>query len=226
MARNESSLPSTSLAYCLNQTAGRGQRGNSWESAPGENITASLMIHPSNFPAHRQFSLSEAISLAIIEFLSNLGVEAKVKWPNDIYVGDKKICGILVENVVMEKNITRSIAGFGININQKKFISNAPNPISLSMITGKNYEIRKLIEELANILERYLKLIDSPEALHQLFLTNLWRKDGADYKFIDRKSNEPFTGRIHTVEPDGTLSIMTPHGEKREFAFKEIEFVI
>lgn len=226
MAENESSIPSPSLVFCNRQTAGRGQRGNSWESAPGENITASLIFHPMDFPASRQFSISEAISLAIVEFLQDLGVVAMVKWPNDIYVGDRKICGILVENVVMEKTISRCIAGFGININQKRFLSDAPNPVSLSLLTGIDFDVPLLVEKLAFILDKYLGLLGSRDMLHQKFLRNLWRRDGNFYNFYDKVKNEPLKAYIHDVSPEGYITLITNEGESRDFAFKEVEYVI
>ena len=224
VAQNETVLPSPSLVYCYEQSAGRGQRGNSWESAPGENITASLLFHPADYPANRQFTISEAIALAIADFLKDLGAEAKVKWPNDIYVGDRKICGILVENVVMERNLSRCIAGFGININQKKFYSDAPNPVSLSMITGKDYDVSLLMQKLSDNLETYLAKLAQPEMLHELFLKKLWRHDGEFYNFYDRVHNQRISAFIQSVDPDGILTLVTSEGESRKFAFKEVEY--
>ena len=226
IAQHEEELDKTSLVYCKEQTAGRGQRGNSWESEPGKNITASIVFHPENFPAEKQFLISEAIALAIVEFLREKGVEAKVKWPNDIYVGDKKICGILVEHVVVGRNITRTIAGFGININQKLFKSNAPNPVSLIMITGEQYDIDEEIEALASLLDSKITQIEYSEKIHDEFLNLLWRNDSRFYRFFDRKNNENILACIHSVGTDGVLTLKTNEGEKREYAFKEVEFTL
>ena len=219
-------LPAPVMVYCHTQCAGRGQRGNSWESEPGKNITASLLFYPHEFPASTQFTISECIALAICEFLAEAGVDAKVKWPNDIYVGDQKICGILVEHVVTGKFITRTIAGFGININQTEFRSSAPNPVSLSMLTGKHYDIGECLEKLAAILEKYLEKLSSPEYLHQNFLSTLWRNDNRYYKFFDPKRGMEFEGKIHGVNIGGILTLRTHEGELREFAFKEVEHII
>ena len=222
---HESEMKGPSMVYCHNQTAGRGQRGNSWESEPGKNITASVIFFPQNFPAFKQFLISEAVALAIVDYLEEKGVIAEVKWPNDIYVGDKKICGILVEHFVLGRNVTRSIAGFGININQTEFISDAPNPVSLKMITSKDYNIETEIERLAFIMNKYIHDL-SPEApLHDRFLKNLWRGRGI-YEFFDRKNNEKIRGSICDVAPDGVLTLDTISGQKRRYYFKEVEFII
>lgn len=221
----EDILPETALVYCFSQTAGRGQRGNTWESEPGKNITASLLFHPYNFPASAQFKISEAVALALVDYLKEKGVSAKVKWPNDIYVDDKKICGILVEHVVTGKNITRTIAGFGLNLNQKKFLSKAPNPVSLTQITGKEYDIKQEVSEITELLKKRISDIKN-DSLHDEFLSNLWRYDNEYHKFHDKLKNERLLAKIHNVAPDGILTLITDSGEKRDYAFKEIEFIL
>lgn len=113
------------------QTSGRGQRGNSWESDPGKNLLFSTVIFPEFLEARRQFLISQIISLAIKEELDTYTSDISIKWPNDIYWKEKKICGMLIENDLMGRNINQSIAGIGININQEIFHSSAPNPVSL-----------------------------------------------------------------------------------------------
>lgn len=226
VAQNEETLPTPSFVYCHEQTAGRGQRGNSWESEPGKNITASLFFHPLDFEAKDQFIISEAIALAITEFLQQFGIQPKVKWPNDIYVDDKKICGILVEHSVTGRNITRTIAGFGININQTIFLSNAPNPVSLKILTGLEYDLTKLRMSLIELLEKYLKILDKSEFIHTRFHKLLWRLDGNYYNFYDRKKGENINAKIDSVAINGILSLQTKEGENRQYAFKEVEFII
>ena len=223
---NEKDLPSPCLIFCREQTAGRGQRGNSWESEPGKNITASLLFHPEEFPAQKQFLISEAVALGIVDFLKDYGIIAKVKWPNDIYVGEKKICGILVEHVVVGKHITRTIAGVGININQTLFLSDAPNPVSLRMLTGKNYDLNESIEKLAIYLEKNLGLTGDRDAIHNSFLESLWRYDGGEYDFYDRKKEQQIRARVKTVSPEGILSLTIQDGETRDYSFKEVEFIL
>lgn len=115
------------------QTAGRGQRGNSWESAVGENLTFSILLKPHKFLSTRQFELSEVVALGVVNYLASKGIDAKIKWPNDIYVGDKKICGILIENVLSGDTLSVCIAGIGLNLNQRVFRSDAPNPTSVAL---------------------------------------------------------------------------------------------
>lgn len=225
LADNESEIVSSTLVYAVTQTAGRGQRGNSWESEPGKNITASLIFRPQNFPASKQFSISECVALALLDYLNDKGVTAKIKWPNDIYVGDKKIAGILVEHVVTGKNITRTIIGFGLNLNQKIFVSPAPNPVSLKHITGQEYIIEKEICEVASHLSKRLQDIQDP-SIHYEFVNNLWRRDNQLHKFHDKLKNEYIDAYIKDVATDGIISLQTHKGELRRFAFKEIEFIL
>lgn len=223
---HEQELSSPSLVYAVEQRAGRGQRGNSWESEAGKNITASMLFHPYNFEASRQFEISEAVALALTEFLNTAGIEAKIKWPNDIYVGDRKICGILVEHAVTGKNITRTIIGIGLNLNQTEFHSDAPNPVSLAQLTGKQYDLKTAVDAVAFYLERYLDLLENGECLHNDFMKRLWRHDGKKHMFLDKKTGEKISAVIHTIEPDGRLCLLTASGLENRYYFKEVEFLL
>lgn len=226
ISQNEKELPEVALVYAEAQIAGRGQRGNSWESEPGKNITASLIFHPEEFRAVNQFTISEAIAMAIVSFLKDYGVEATIKWPNDIYAGDKKICGILVEHVVTGKNIQRTIAGMGININQTEFLSDAPNPVSLTMLTGKTYNVEALVRNLALHLEKAIKNLDESEKIHSEFKGLLWRKGKDLHPYNDKIRGEKIMAAIEDVERSGMLILITSTGEIRKYAFKEVEFVL
>ena len=150
------------------QTGGRGQKGNSWEAQPGKNLTFSAMWKPRGIAAREQFSISEAVALAVVDFLEDAGINAKVKWPNDIYVDDRKICGILIEHSVMGTEISRTIAGVGINVNQREFLSGAPNPVSMASIAGTEFPTERLLEDFEMKLRRRLSQIsgyDSPDSL-------------------------------------------------------------
>lgn len=225
-AAHDKEVKTPALVWSVSQTSGKGQKGNSWESEPGRNITASLIFRPEEFPAFRQFHISETVALAVTDFLDEYGIGAKIKWPNDIYVGDKKICGILVEHVVLGKNIARTIAGMGINMNQTDFTSDAPNPVSLKMLTGETYDIETGVEKLAKILEHRLTRLKTPEELHSDFLLKLWRNDGQNYRFRDKLKNEEIIANIKDVGKDGVLTLMTIEGDKRQYAFKEVEFIL
>lgn len=119
------------------QTNGRGQRGNGWESGKGENLTFTVLLRPVHVPAQRQFAISEIASLSVVKYLQSKGLEAKIKWPNDIYIGDRKVCGILIEHSFSGVNLSVSIVGIGINLNQTIFASNAPNPTSVLLELGR-----------------------------------------------------------------------------------------
>lgn len=139
------------------QTAGRGQRGNSWEAEPGMNITLSLMLRPQGLHPGRQFVISQAVSLAIVDLLDTLvpGRKVSIKWPNDIYIDDRKVCGILIENSITGLSITRCIVGIGLNVNQLRFLSDAPNPVSVAQLTGEAYDVGALAERMVSgILDR------------------------------------------------------------------------
>ena len=134
------------------QTAGKGQRGNTWEAERGKNLLFSFVLYPTFLEARRQFILSQIVSLSIKEELDRWSDEITIKWPNDIYWRDKKICGILIENDLSGHFIGRSISGIGININQNEFHSDAPNPVSLKQITGQEHD---RYEILSHICRKY-----------------------------------------------------------------------
>lgn len=212
------------------QTKGRGQKGTSWESEAGKNLSFSIMWHPVCFPARNQFSISEAVALAVIDLLAGIDIDAKVKWPNDVYVGDKKICGILIEHSVLGMNLDRTVAGIGVNINQKKFFSDAPNPVSATQLTGQEYNLEMLLEQYVSILTEGIKRLETDsdrEETHRRFLKNLWRGDGIGHGFRDCRTGECYTGIIKDVAPMGFLSVENVEtGEILEYAFKEVEFLL
>lgn len=226
LSQNHTGLQYPALVWCHTQTAGRGQRGNYWESQPGKNITASLYLKHENFPAERQFQFSELIALTIIDFLETLGIKANVKWPNDIYVGDKKICGILIEHSVLGKFLSYSIAGFGININQEIFHSDAPNPVSVKMIGGKETDLVAAVNLLGDILTTRLKNLDEFEKIHKEFLSKLWRNDSSFYNFYDKNAAEKISAKVEDIGLDGLLSLRLHDNTIRQYAFKEIEYII
>ena len=142
-----------------NQTAGRGQRGNSWESEPGKNLMFSILTHPSAVPASRQFIISQAMALVILRVLKSISPPHSqrftVKWPNDIYYDNSKLGGTLIECDLQGKNIDNCIIGTGLNVNQTRFVSDAPNPISLRQIFGREFDrgvlLSAIIKEFADI---------------------------------------------------------------------------
>lgn len=199
------------------QTAGRGQRGNSWEAEPGKNITLSLILRPEQLPAMRQFELSEAVALAVADTVESLGIgHVAVKWPNDIYVGDRKIAGILIENTLSGNLISRSIVGIGLNVNQREFHSDAPNPVSALQLTGREHNVEDLaLRMVQRILDRLS--LDN----HSEYRRRLWR--GTGIWPWRTAQGQTFSAAIADVEPDGHLRLS---GNHPPFAFKEIHPVL
>lgn len=222
-------LDDMTMVMAQSQTAGRGQRGNTWEAEPGQNLTFSVLHYPDSFPAREQFSLSEAVALSLVETLAHYSIDAKVKWPNDIYVGDRKICGILIEHSVSGTELNRTIIGVGLNVNQTRFVSPAPNPVSMSQLTGISYDLDEVSRTLGDRLENALLSVSTHEGRtlrHQEFIHNLWRGDGCLYPFRDRDTGELFSARFSGLEPEGWLLLELPTAECRRYAFKEVEFVL
>lgn len=219
-------------AYC--QTAGRGQRGNHWESEPYSNLTFSMICRPSWLHPSLQFSLSEATALAIVSLLHEFGIRAIIKWPNDIYTGDRKIAGILIEHSLENNKILRSILSVGLNINQRRFLSDAPNPTSILNTLPDNHDnepidIHKVAQRLTTLIRQNVMLTQSADgrrSLHKALLENLYRNDGNFYPYFDNLRQREIMARIDDVGPDGRLYITDSREEKLSFLFKEITFII
>ena len=209
------------------QTAGRGQRGNSWEAEPGKNLTFSIMLQPA-IAANCQFSVSEAVSVAIVNVLRRYLTHpdrVTVKWPNDIYVSDSKICGILIENSLTGSVVGRSIAGIGINVNQRVFLSNAPNPVSMATVAGIDFPLQSLLEEFCTeILEMFPLDSERCARIHDVYLSVLWRADGF-YPYRE-PGGEPFMARIVDIAPTGILSLQREDSTVSRYAFKEVSAII
>ena len=207
------------------QTSGRGQRGNSWESEPYKNLLFSFVLFPEFLEARRQFLISQIISLAIKEELDTYTNDVSIKWPNDIYWKEKKICGILIENDLMGRNISRSIAGIGININQEEFHSPAPNPVSLYQITGKQYDIFEVLKNIMLRIQSYYCQLKKNDTLSIVahYEKSLFRKEGM-HRYKD--TNGEFLARIVCVEPEGRLILEDEMQAKRRYMFKEVEYLL
>ncbi len=207
------------------QTKGKGQQGNSWESEPGKNLLASYILQPKFLNAIHQFYLSKAVSLALTDLLKEENIEVSIKWPNDIYSGNKKIAGILIENSIIGSNLNSAIAGVGLNLNQTVFVSDAPNPVSLTQLTGKNYNVEIVGERLWEKLNtRYNKLKSGNfEAIETTYLNRLFRYQ--QWAFYT-KQGEVFEARITGIGQFGQLKLEHRSGEISEHFFKEVEFII
>ncbi len=208
------------------QTKGRGQIGSNWESEAGKNITISVILYPAFLPIRQQFLLNQAVSLSIYDFISSLiSAEVKIKWPNDILVRDKKIAGILIQNILSSNNFQTSIIGLGINVNQTFFTSNTPNPTSVKLETNEENDIDSLISLLCSRIEkRYLQLRSDNESIIQKdYLNNLYRfQEDAIYQRIE--NDEVFSGKIVGIDETGKLVIDHKKGQSA-FSMKEVKFL-
>lgn len=223
-------LEDMTMVIADSQTAGRGQRGNSWESERGKNLTFTLMHRPVGIEPRMQFAISEATALAVADFLRAEGVEARVKWPNDIYVGDRKIAGILIEHSLTGARIDSTRIGVGLNVNQRAFVSDAPNPVSMWQITGREEDISRVAASLGSHLERRLRQAADAagrETLHEEFVRSLWRGDGLPHPFRRRGDASEFRGVISGISPEGPIEITDADtGARESFMFKEVEFLL
>lgn len=216
------------------QTAGRGQRGNSWESEEGKNVVYSLLIHPTTVRPSQIFSISEIAALSVCQALNEFLPEDKlqaskggfcVKWPNDIYYKDSKIAGILIETDLMGGRIANAIIGVGININQQQFLSDAPNPISLYQILGHETSRQLVMDSMMKHFTHLYYQLESGEvtSLHTLFMQHLYRSEGF-HPYTDEGGT--FQARIVNVELSGHLILEDTESLQRRYAFKEVSFVI
>ena len=201
------------------QTAGKGCGTNSWESERGKNLTFSMLIHPTDIPASQQFRITEVVSVALCEVLEQYIGDVSIKWPNDIYMGDKKICGVLIENRLQGNVIVDSIIGIGLNVNQTEFVSDAPNPVSLRQLLGREIDREALLHDFLETFET----VSSSETTYSAYRNKLFRL-GKQAVFSDETGR--FEGTIQDVETDGRLLIKDLSGQARRYAFKEVQFVI
>lgn len=209
--------------YADFQSAGRGQKGNSWESERGENLMFSTILYPVGLRADRPFIVSQIISLAIKDVLERYTTDISIKWPNDIYWKEKKITGILIENTIMGDEVDKIIIGVGINLNQEKFVSDAPNPVSLKQITSDSYNVKDILIQVIERMLFYYEMLQSPEIIRALYKQSLFRKEGL-HLFAD--ANTTFVAQIHDIEDSGLLVLKSESGEIRKFAFKEVRYIL
>jgi len=212
------------LVWTLDQQAGRGQRGASWESEPGKNLTCSVFKRVEGLPMNRSFYITMATSLAVYEALEAYGVKnLAVKWPNDILAGKSKICGILIESVI-RNGLYAVIIGVGLNINQKVF-KHAPRATSLALETGNFFELEEIIELLITKFYKYVDLITegSFDALKHEYEDKLFRKGKAST--FKSNTGQLFTGIITEVSKTGKLILQLEDELYKEFDLKELQLL-
>lgn len=238
LAADRAGLPDRTVYAAVFQTAGRGQKGNRWESKAGENLTFSVLLKPAGLPVREQFILSQVTALSLVDYLRSKGIEAGIKWPNDIYAVDRKICGTLIENYLADDGTVGSaVAGIGLNMNQKTFDPSLPNPTSLSLLTGKTYDVREELPLFLKFLFSYCDRLDSPYARNgfdAMYLENLYRR-GEWHLFEEMPASEVpaekrtglrIEARILGIDTEARLMLEHRDGTIHSYGFKEIKYII
>ena len=220
-------VPEGTVIYAFEQNAGRGMGNNLWESEAGKNLTISLILRPDFLATNMQFMISKVVSLAIIDYLDSLNIiqQVSIKWPNDIYADLKKIAGILIEHDISGSTIEHSIIGIGLNANQERFFSDAPNPVSLKNFTNKDTDIRSVLNSVLHFISlRYRQLKEKEyDSLNSDYLKMLLFYN-TSHQYISNRNT--FTGVITNVDQFGRLQINTDEGALRSFEMKEVTFVL
>ena len=213
------------VVRACHQTAGRGQGNNVWESEANKNLLFSFNIKTPKVPANQQFLLSMTCALAVKKALEAYIGDITLKWPNGIYKGDGKLGGILIETTIGQQGIKRCIFGVGININQRHFHSDAPNPVSLFQLTGHEIEPQQLLDEVLEAFTHYYKMLSSGahHLIHSQYSATLYRREGV---FPYRDSQGTFMAELIGVETDGHILLRDTQGSTRRYAFKEVAFVL
>jgi BirA family biotin operon repressor/biotin-[acetyl-CoA-carboxylase] ligase len=208
------------------QTAGRGMDKNRWESEKGKNLLFSIALNVNYLEAENQFKISQAVSVAIVETLSQF-IDNQllfIKWPNDIYFGDKKLAGILIQNTIEGRMMGVSIIGIGLNVNQLQFSKDSPNPVSLKMITGEEYDLEKLLNllivNIKNAVEN-LRFEEKCEETNQKYISKSYRyQKWADYVYQDDVKSLIITG----FDKYGRLLLCDKEGAEIVCDVKELQF--
>ena len=225
LASKSKPLPEGTVIMAENQYAGRGQHQNGWFAEPGKNLTFSILLKPAFLEVAKQFDLVRAVSLGVFDaFEPVLGNQLKIKWPNDIYYGEKKLGGMLIENMIQGGQIKNAIVGIGLNINQENFPDWVPNPVSVKQILHTDYHLQTLLAEICSRVEGwYLKLkAGKVDEIRNVYLSRLyWLNEPHTFKVKDNI----FAGAIRNVRDNGLLMVENNNNEQLEFSLKEIEFL-
>ncbi len=233
-------LPDGFTVYTYDQTAGRGQAGNAWESEAGKNLLFSRLLRPTLAPADL-FRITQYVSIVIAQTLEQYTDGICIKWPNDIYWNDKKICGILIETGFAGNKIDYAVAGVGLNVNQQIFTSNAPNPISLCQIIKQETPLDELMLTINQKFEELYYLISDPVQLHQQYIQRLYHREGW-HTYMPREvstipsqpilhqslpdTSKAFLAQIIDVLPNGCMVLQQKDGTHTPYHFKEIQYIL
>lgn len=218
------------------QTNGHGMGSNKWESEPGKNLLFSILVHPEWLPVAKQFLLSMATALALREVIAEAvdgaggcGAEVKIKWPNDIYWKDKKMCGTRIDANLKGSSLKDMIIGTGVNVNQEVFVSDAPNPVSLKMVTGCCIDCMFMLDRIMTRFEYFYNMVKdewertgSAEVVITLYHEHLYRNSGM-YRYEDAEGI--FNARLLDVQPNGIMRLVDDSERIRQYEFKEVKFI-
>lgn len=225
--RRMETLPDADIVVVTagHQTAGRGMGSNRWESEDGRNLLFSMLVRPEGVPAARQFALSMAEALAVKDALDPIAGEVTLKWPNDVYWHDRKISGTLIESAISGRLVKDCIFGTGINVNQRVFRSDAPNPVSLRQITGRDTDMNVVLDSVLEAFEGYYAMVlnDEYDRVGRLYHDALYRRTGM-HAYSD--SDGRFMASVVRVGHDGRLVLRDDAGRERIYAFKEVSYII
>ncbi|MBR2301531.1 MAG: biotin--[Bacteroidaceae bacterium] len=207
------------------QTAGRGQRGNSWQSQGGENLLMSIMLYPTFLKVREQFLLSQVAALSVKATMAHYGIDAILKWPNDIYAGNRKLCGILVELSSVGDNLSDVVVGIGLNVNQMQFAPMDKVPVSMRMLKGEEYAVAKVRDVLLQEFSRYYSLLQSgsSEVVCKEYINSLL---GYGEAMQYRDAAGTFFAAIEGIAPMGNILLRRTDGSLSSYAFKEVELLL
>ena len=207
------------------QFAGRGQGKNTWTSEPGQNLTGTLTIFPAMFEASQQFVLSKTFALSAAAFLELFVDDVSIKWPNDLYSGDRKIGGILIETAIMGKFVNYAIHGIGLNVNQINFPESLPNPVSIGLLTGVKYSLTEMEDLFLLAFISYYSLIESGsfDEINRQYINKLFRYN---QPAMFKEGENTFIASIKGVTEYGHLILQTNSGTTKTFAHQQVEYII
>lgn len=215
------------------QTAGRGQRGNKWSSAAGQNLTFSVLLnftHPQmpDFAVRNQFLLSIVAALSVSDLLQKLNIRSSIKWPNDIYIGRRKVCGMLIENIVGNTGLEHSIIGIGLNLNQTEFPPELVNPTSVLVSSGLRTVPEHVLDDFLDIFSGYMPYLSDIEGINEIrnkYVSRLFGL-GVSREYHDCLRNVDFTGTIKGISEEGLLLMEMPDKTVSNYSFKEVSYII
>lgn len=225
MLAEQPDTPAYTVIRAAYQYAGRGQRGHHWEAQRGKNLLFSILLRPQNIKAANGFAIQQIVSLSIHKVLSQYADGFSIKWPNDIYWNNKKICGFITENSITGEYIDTSVVGIGINLNQRAFISSAPNPVSLWQIINRESSAQEIMEQITAEVIDGIEQYDAAcsEAVSRRYIQAMYRARGV-YPYSSK--GREFRAMICTVTPQGELVLCEEDGTISSYRFKEVAYII